>query len=105
MISTLASPEAIKILLPKSGTPSAIPKHAISVSVNDKLEWFMESTPANEQSLETLIKSEVEKHKGEEISVILKLDKNIAVQEMIKVVDVINKQKLPIMIATERKQQ
>ena len=103
MISTLASPEAIKILLPSSGTGATIPKHAISITVNDKVEWYLEATPVNQETLGPLLAAEVQKHTGEEITVILKLDKNLSVQEMLKVVDVINKQKLPIMIATEKK--
>lgn len=103
MISTLASPEAIKILLPSSGTSATIPKHAISIGVNEKVQWYLEASPVTQETLGPLLAAEVAKHTGEDVSVILKLDKNLTVQEMLKVVDVINKQKLPIMIATEKK--
>lgn len=103
MISTMASPEAIRILLPKSATGKTIPKHAINLTIDKDLSWTVDKTPVlNEQDLAAKLAAEAAAHNNE-VTVVLRMDKSISVEEMIRVVDIINQQKLPMVIATEKK--
>ncbi len=103
MISTMASPEAIRILLPKSATGKTIPKHAINLTIDKDLSWTVDKTPVfNEQELGAKLAAEAAAHNND-VTVVLRMDKTISVEEMIRVVDIINQQKLPMVIATEKK--
>jgi biopolymer transport protein ExbD len=42
IISTLASPNAIKLLLPKASSGQAISTHVINVSINANLEYYVD---------------------------------------------------------------
>jgi len=101
MISTMASPEAIKVLLPKSSTGKVIPKHAVSVTIDKDLHWFVEGVPVDNTTIETSLKASAVKYNND-VTVVLKLDKDISVQEMMKVVDVVNKLNMPLVVATDR---
>ena len=41
MVSTLASPQAIKVLLPQANTGKVIPKHTIYVTIDATLHYFV----------------------------------------------------------------
>ena len=101
MISTMASPEAIRILLPHASTGKAIPKHPVSVIIDNKLNWYVDGKPADEYTIRTELSSEAKKYNNE-ITVVLKADKDISVEQLIKVVDIVNQLKIPLVVATER---
>jgi biopolymer transport protein ExbD len=101
MISTMASPEAIRILLPNASTGKAIPKHPVSVVIDNKLNWYVDGRPADEYTIRTELSSEQKKYNNE-ITVVLKADKDISVEQLIKVVDIVNQLKIPMVVATAR---
>lgn len=101
MISTMASPEAIKILLPHSSTGKTIPKHPVSVVIDKDLHWYVAGVSANEYTIKGLLLKEAKQYNNE-ITVLLKADKEISVEQLVKVVDIVNQLKLPLVVATER---
>ncbi|MBC7922562.1 MAG: biopolymer transporter ExbD [Ferruginibacter sp.] len=100
IISTLASPNAIKLLLPKATTGQAISTHVINVSINANLEHFVDRKPVSLAELSPQLAVEARKH--EKPTVVLRVDKSIQVEQLVKVVDVVNKLKLPLVIATDK---
>jgi biopolymer transport protein ExbD len=100
IISTLASPNAIKLLLPKASSGQAISTHVINVSINDKIEYYVDKRRVSAADLSNQIVRESRKH--EKPSVVLRVDKSIPVEELVKVVDMVNKLKIPLVIATDK---
>jgi biopolymer transport protein ExbD len=101
MVSTLASPEAIKVLLPKSNTGASIPRHTIYVTIDAEKHYFLNKQELNVQSLKEALAQEA---KGQDnATVVIKVDRTVPVQEFIDVVDIANQLKLPVVVATEKK--
>jgi biopolymer transport protein ExbD len=100
IISTLASPNAIKLLLPKAQTGKSIPSHVINLSITNDLKYYINQNEVMLAGLEQALVSEEGKH--ENPSIVLRMDKTIAVEEMVKVIDIVNRTKVPVVIAIDK---
>ena len=100
IISTLASPNAIKLLLPKAQTGKSIPSQVINVSISNDLKYYINQNQVTIENMQQLLADEAMKH--ENPSVVLRMDKTIAVDEMVKVIDIVNKAKVPVVIAIDK---
>lgn len=100
IISTLASPNAIRLLLPRAKNTQNIPSQTINVSITADLHYFIEK---EEVSLATFESALLAKVQGvEKPSVVLRMDRGISVDEMMKVLDVVHKMKIPVVIAVDK---
>jgi biopolymer transport protein ExbD len=100
IISTLASPNAIKLLLPKAQTGKTIPNQVINISVSADLKYYVNK---DEVTLETMQQSIInEAGMLENPSVVLRMDKSIIVDEMVKVIDIVNQARVPVVIAIDK---
>lgn len=104
IISTLASPNAIKLLLPKASTGKTIPKHVINVSIDANLQYYVDKRPVGLEGLSPALTGEVSKldARTETPTVVLRVDKSISVENLVEVVDMVNKLKIPLVIATDK---
>jgi biopolymer transport protein ExbD len=100
IISTLASPNAIKLLLPKAQTGKAIPSQVISVSITGDLKYYINQNEVSIDNMEQSLMAEASKLQTP--SVVLRMDKSIAVEQMVKVIDVVNRSKVPVVIAIDK---
>lgn len=100
IISTLASPNAIKLLLPKAQTGKTIPKQVINVSISPDLKYYIDKREIGLEQLEATLLAEAAKL--ENPSVVLRMDKSISVNDMVQVVDVLNRAKVPVVIAVNK---
>jgi biopolymer transport protein ExbD len=100
MISTMASPDAIKLMLPQSTTSKHVPKETISLSMNARKEYFINGQRVDVADLETRL-GEVAKAKNAE-TVVLRIDKDNTIQDMATIHDAIAKQNLGMVLATDR---
>jgi len=100
IISTLASPNAIKLLLPKAQTGKSIPRQVINISISPDLHYFIDKREVTIDQLEPSLLAEATKLDNP--SVVLRMDKSITVNDMIQVVDVLNRSKLPVVIAVSK---
>ncbi|NEM98434.1 ExbD/TolR family protein [Pontibacter burrus] len=100
IVATMASPNAIKVLLPKASSEESVPRNIINLTITEQLEYYIEQQPVPAASLKEALAS----ISATTISptVVLRVDKTIQVNELIKVVDVINSLKLPMVVATEK---
>ena len=102
MISTLASPDAIKLFLPESSTAQqAATKENIRVTVDEKGDYFVDDIPIAFEQLETYLGDEAKK-KGSE-TVILRISKDQTVQELTKIYDIVARLNLAMVLAAEKK--
>jgi biopolymer transport protein ExbD len=105
IISTLASPNAIKLLLPKTSTGKTIPRQVIDVSLkyNDKsgdIEYYIGKQQSTLETLEGGLG--IASQKYETPTVVLRADKSVKVEELMKVIDVVNHLHLPMVLAGEK---
>ncbi len=88
LTSTLVAPNAIKLLLPSSNSRTIEQPPKVIVSINENLEYFLQGIQINEASLEAGL---LEKLTGQEsMSIRLEADKNIPVQYVVNVIDIVN---------------
>lgn len=101
--STLATPNVLKLLLPsaKSGTQSV--KHPIVVSVDADLQYAINSTPISSDMLEEALKAQIAGQPDP--AVLLKVDKTIQVQNLVDLLDIGNRLKIKMVLATQTSKQ
>lgn len=88
LTSTLVAPNAIKLLLPSSESRT-MARQTVTVYINAEKEFFLEETPVDLQALESGL---VVALQGQvDGSVVLRADQTVPVQQIVSVIDVVNK--------------
>lgn len=88
MTSTLISPNAVKLLLPESGSKT-MAKQNVTVYIDENFNFQVGETPTDAAGLQSLIQSGI----GSEITdacVVLRSDKTVPVQYVVNVIDAVN---------------
>lgn len=101
MISTLASPDAIKLLLPESSSAQqTATKENIRVTVDAENRYFVDDVLIPFENLEIYLGEEAKK-KGSE-TVILRIAQDRTVQDLTKVYDIVARLQLVLVMATDK---
>lgn len=95
--STLISPNALKLLLPKSSSKT-LSKQTISVSINEKFEYFINQDQVSFEQIEPMLKQELQNE--EEPGIILHVEKSVPIEEAVKVMDIANRNQYKLVLAT-----
>ena len=97
LTSTLVSPNALKLLLPSSKAKT-LEKQTISISITKDIDFYINQNKVTaasiEQELKLLIKNE------KEPAIILNTDKTVAIEHVVKVMDIAYRNKYKIVLAT-----
>jgi biopolymer transport protein ExbD len=97
LTSTLVSPNALKLLLPSSKAKT-LEKQTISISITKDIDFYINENKVKaasiEQELKLLIKNE------KEPAIILHTDKTVAIEHVVKVMDIAYRNKYKIVLAT-----
>ncbi len=102
MISTLASPDAIKLLLPETNKPQPTPANeVIKLTVNEYKEYFIDDRQIDGMNLEAEIPQEAQAKKA--ATLVVRMDKNQTVQDLTNVYDIAAKLNLAMVMAAEKK--
>jgi biopolymer transport protein ExbD len=102
MVSTLASQNALGLLLPESRTGKTMHQEVVNVSITLNKKYYMEGKEINFDQFKPMLTEKSAKAKN--VTVVLRIDKNVSVEELIKAVDVINELHLHTVIATLKKE-
>jgi len=102
MVSTLASQNALGLLLPESRTGKTMHQELINVSINKDKEYYAEGKLIAFSDYERILKEKSVTSKN--VTVALRLDKSVPVEELVRAVDVINEYHLHCVIATAPKE-
>jgi len=98
LTSTLVSPNALKLLLPSSSSKT-LTKQTVSLSITKELDYYIDEQQVQFEFIEPLL---LQKLAGDiDGSVILHVDKTIAVEEAVKVMDIANRNKFKLVLATK----
>lgn len=88
LTSTLVAPNAIKLLLPQSNSRTIEQPPKITISINAQNSYFLQGVEVSEEALENGLLNEL---KGREsASIRLESDKNVAVQYVVNIIDIVN---------------
>ena len=88
MTSTLISPNAVKLLLPESGSKT-MAKQNVTVYIDENNNFQVGDTPTDVEGLQSLIASGIEPGISDAY-VVLRSDKTVAVQYVVNVIDAVN---------------
>jgi biopolymer transport protein ExbD len=88
MTSTLISPNAVKLLLPESGSKT-MAKQNVTVYIDENHQFQVGDTPTDAEGLQQLIASGIEPNIND-ACVVLRSDKTVPVQYVVNVIDAVN---------------
>jgi biopolymer transport protein ExbD len=96
--STLATPNVLKLLLPNSKTSSQSIKHPLVISVTKDLQYAVNNTPVLIDQLEPTVKSLIANQTDP--TALLKIDKTVQLQNIVELLDIGNRNKIKMVLAT-----
>ncbi|SDS37853.1 biopolymer transport protein ExbD [Mucilaginibacter mallensis] len=99
--STITNPNVIKLLLPKSSTSQSVTKKTVNVSITKDLRYFVDKKETKTDQLQTAIAAY--KNLASEVTIVLYVDKTVAIQDAVVVMDVAQKLNMKLVLATEPK--
>jgi biopolymer transport protein ExbD len=97
--STLVNPNALKLLLPQSSNQTAASPVA-SVSITNDLNYYVGTTPVKFSELEPVLKERFSQKNVDEPTISLNADKRVPIEEVVKVMNIANKNKWKLILAT-----
>ena len=99
--STVANPNVIKLMLPKSSSGKSISKKTIVVSITQDLKYFVEKKETPVAGLSSTLESY--KKLAEEVTIVLYVDRTVAIQDVVQIMDIAQKLNMKLVLATEPK--
>lgn len=96
--STLVSPNAFKVTLPNSDAKSQV-KQTVSLSISEDLKYYIDGDRINFEDIESALILKM--GNNPENSIILHADQTIPLQEAVKVMNIANKNKFKMALATK----
>lgn len=99
--STVTNPNVIKLVLPKSSSGQSVSKKTITVSVTKDLKYYVDKKEIAVADLQPTLASY--KKLATELTIVLYVDKTVAIQDVVQVMDVAQKLNIKLVLATEPK--
>jgi biopolymer transport protein ExbD len=101
IISTMVNPSVIKLLLPKaSNSEQTVSKQNINITVTKDLKYYINDEEVTFDRIEPRLKNL--KSRAKETTVILRADNVITLQHIVDIIDIGNKLKLKVILATRK---
>lgn len=99
--STVTNPNVIKLMLPKSSSGQSVSKKTITVSVTKELKYFVDKKEVQEADLSATLSGY--KKLATELTIVLFVDRTVAIQNVVSVMDIAQKLNIKLVLATEPK--
>jgi biopolymer transport protein ExbD len=100
IVSSLANPNVIKLLLPNSKSAQNLNKQQITISITKDKRYYIDSKQINFTEIESLLKSRISSLK--EPTVILRLENSLTVQDLVDVLEIGTRLKVKMVMATNK---
>ncbi|HQW10831.1 MAG TPA: biopolymer transporter ExbD [Saprospiraceae bacterium] len=101
IVSTVANPNVVKILLPKASATDVLSKKQISLTVTAEKKYFIDKKEYPFNELEPVLLEQT--RNVTEPTIVLRLDKSLIIQDLIDVMGIGAKNKIKMVLATDRK--
>jgi biopolymer transport protein ExbD len=99
--STVTNPNVIKLVLPKSSSGQAVSKKTIVVSVTKDLRYYVDKKEVAVSALSSTLAAY--KTIATQLTIVLYVDKTVAIQDVVEVMDISQKLNIKLVLATEPK--
>ncbi len=99
--STVTNPNVIKLMLPKSSSGQSVSKKTINVSIDKDLKYTVDKKAVPVADLPTVIGNY--KKLASELTIVLYVDRTVAIQDVVQVMDIAQKLNIKLVLATEPK--
>lgn len=99
--STVTNPNVIKLVLPKSSSGQSVSKKTITVSVTKELKYYVDKKEVAVADLQPTLANY--KKLATELTIVLYVDKTVAIQDVVQVMDIAQKLNIKLVLATEPK--
>ncbi|HEY4327885.1 MAG TPA: biopolymer transporter ExbD [Mucilaginibacter sp.] len=96
--ATLTNPNVIKLLLPKSASGKPISKKTLNVTISKSLQYTVNNKPIVLADLSNVLSGY--KKVSPDLTIILHVDKTVAIQDIVEVMDISNKLSIKLVLAT-----
>lgn len=101
IISTMVNPSVIKLLLPKaSNSEQTVSKQNINLSITKDLKYFINDEQVAFERVEPRLRAMT--RDINETTVILRADNQIELQKVVDIIDIGNKLKIKVILATQK---
>jgi len=99
--STLISPNALEVLLPKATSNPTPQPQTVNVSITEDLKYYVNKDEVAKEDIENYLLAQVEGK--EEPGVILRAEKSVPIENVVVIMDIANRNKLKLVLATSPK--
>ncbi len=99
--SAITNPNVIKLLLPKSSSGQSMAKKTISVSITQDLKYTVNNKPVKIEDMQKTLLGY--KSMAQELTIVLSVDRTVAIQNVVEVMDIAQKMNIKLVLATEPK--
>ena len=99
IMSTLLNPNVVKLTLPNSKHNQELRKKEVTVSVTKDLQYFVNNAAVPYEQLESTLQHELAK--SQDLTAILRVDNGLSVQDLVNVLEIGNKLKVKMVLATK----
>ena len=100
IISTVANPNVIKLLLPKASSTQQLSKKQVTLSVDSNKQYFIDKQPIDANNLDSELKSVMAGI--QEPTVVVRFDKTLTVQDLVSVLEIGAKLNIRMVMATSK---
>lgn len=100
IVSSLANPNVIKLLLPTSKSAQNLSKQQISISVTKDKKYYIDSHQINFEDIEPLLKARISTL--QEPTIILRLEYTLTVQDLADLLEIGSRLKVKMVMATNK---
>ncbi|MBA4146045.1 MAG: biopolymer transporter ExbD [Azospira oryzae] len=101
IVSTVANPNVIKVLLPTSKASQAVSKQPINLTITQDKKYYINKQQVPEQNLESELLKAVQGIP--EPTVVIRLPYNLAIQDLVDVMQLGAEHKIKMVLATNKK--
>ncbi|WP_439699083.1 ExbD/TolR family protein [Mucilaginibacter sp. AW1-7] len=99
--STVTNPNVVKLVLPKSSSGQSISKKTINVAITKDLVYTVDKKVVPVDKL--MDELSTYKSVAKELTIVLSVDKTVAIQDVVQVLDIAQKLNIKLVLATEPK--
>lgn len=103
IMSTLANPNVIKLMLPSSKQSEQATKTPLTISVTSDKRYFIDKLEVKYENLESVLRKAMKR--VPDLTVVIRLDQNLKVQDLVDVMQIGVNLKLKMVLQTEKPHQ
>jgi len=99
--STVTNPNVIKLMLPKSDSGQSVSKKTVSIQITKELLYLMDKKAVALEEIPARLAAY--QKQAQELTIVLYVDRSVAIQDVVQIMDIANKMAIKLVLATEPK--